>query len=313
MLLRLDVMLDPDRLLSEANRVARDAYEFKRLLLSTREKLEFEARQRGDRALVRLEPSEVRGLVLFGDVHGDIDTVVELMKVAKVGELLSSGYRLVFLGDYVDRGPRQVEALALVALAKLWLGERAIVLRGNHEVSPWLPVYPHDYPEVLEMSFGERLAEELYSASLSLFETLPLALYVPTKLLAVHGGPPITRVLERSSAEEILGDLYSDKLAIEEILWSDPIDEDIEWAYSFRGAGKLWGERVTREALRKLGIELIVRGHEPCISGYKLNHGGRVLTLFSMKGYYGNIEAACSVIPLDAVGKVDPSSFVVRV
>ncbi|NPA97117.1 MAG: serine/threonine protein phosphatase [Crenarchaeota archaeon] len=304
-------MLDPDKLLEEASRVASDAYELKRLLVEARQKLEFEARQRGDKALVKLSPSEVRGLVLFGDIHGDTATMAQLMKVANVGKLLSEGYRLVFLGDYIDRGPRQIEALAAVSLAKLWLGEKAIVLRGNHEVSPWLRVHPHDYPEVLEERFGEQLARELYSTSIQLFESLPLALYIPSKLLAVHGGPPITRVLERDSPEEILGDLYSDRLAIEEILWSDPVDEDIVWTYSFRGAGKLWGEKVTREALRKLGIELIVRGHEPCVSGYKLNHSGRVLTLFSMKGYYGNVAAACSVIPLEAVGKADPSSFVV--
>ncbi len=306
-------MLDPRKLLEEASAIAGDAYEFRRVLESAIDKLDFEARLRGDKGVVKVDPSEVRGFVFFGDIHGDITTFIELLERAKVGELLGSGYRLVLLGDYVDRGPRQVEALAAVALLKTWLGEKAVVLRGNHEVSPWLPVYPHDYPYELEDRFGEAVARELYGVSLRLFESLPLALYVPSKLLAVHGGPPITRVLSGKRGEDALRDLYSDRVAIEEILWSDPVDEDIEWVPSYRGAGKLWGTLVTKATLESLGIQLIVRGHEPCVAGYKLNHGGKVLTLFSMKGYYGNIAAACAVIPVEAVGRVDPESFVVSI
>ncbi len=304
-------MLSTERILEMVNEVSRDPLRFRNVIGKAVSKLQFEARLRGDRALIKLRPEDVRGFIVFGDLHGDLNTFLELLEKVGVGDLLTKNYRLVLLGDYVDRGPMQVEVLSAVAIIKDLLGEKAIVLRGNHEVSPWLPVYPHDYPQHLAYHFGERVAEELYVESLKFFESLPLALYVPGKMLAVHGGPPITRLLSSSSADEVLRDLYSDRVAVEEILWSDPIDEDIEYAYSYRGAGKLWGKPVTRRALEVLNIEFIVRGHEPCLRGYKLDHDGRVLTLFSMKGFYGNVEAACAVIDLDRVGKESLENFVV--
>jgi len=304
-------LLNVDKLAEKAVEVSRDALEFKNAIRRAIDRLEFESRLRGDKGLVTVGPDEVKGFVFFGDLHGDLDTFVELMKKVRVWDLLSKNYRLVLLGDYVDRGVKQLEVLAAVALIKDSLGEKAIVLRGNHEVSPWLPVYPHDYPQYLAYRFGERLAEELYGVSLRFFESLPLALYVPGKLLAVHGGPPITRLYRFSRAEEVLRDLYSDRVAVEEILWSDPVDEEIEYSFSYRGAGKLWGKLVTRRALNILRIELIVRGHEPCVRGFRVDHDGRVLTLFSMKGYYGNLEAACAVVDLSLVGVKPVENFVV--
>ena len=171
-------------------------------------------------------------------------------------------------------------------------------LRGNHEPPPWLPPYPHDYPYHLAVRFGHDEAERLYELSQQVFEHMPLLLYIPGHLLAMHGGPPISRLLRYQAPNDILA-INNDREAIEEILWSDPIEEEIEWSYSYRGAGKLWGSTVTKQALSKLKIRAIIRGHEPCMMGYKLNHGNRVLTLFTMRGYYGNVNAAVAVIDLE--------------
>jgi protein phosphatase len=40
--------------------------------------------------------------------------------------------------------------------------------------------------------------------------------------------------------------------------------------------------------LKRFDVEILIRGHEPCEEGFKINHKGRVLTLFSRKGppYY---------------------------
>ena len=31
-------------------------------------------------------------------------------------------------------------------------------------------------------------------------------------------------------------------------------------------------------------MKVLIRGHEPCEQGFKINHSGKVLTLFSRKG-----------------------------
>jgi protein phosphatase len=43
----------------------------------------------------------------------------------------------------------------------------------------------------------------------------------------------------------------------------------------------------------------LIRGHEPCEEGFKLNHDGKVLTLFSRKGSpYFNAYGAYLQLPL---------------
>ncbi|RJS85882.1 serine/threonine protein phosphatase, partial [Candidatus Bathyarchaeota archaeon] len=87
---------------------------------------------------------------------------------------------------------------------------------------------------------------------------------------------------------------------LEEILWSDPVDGIKGTTFSPRGAGKLFGPDVTSRFLRLMRAELLIRGHEPSNEGYKLNHGGKVLTLFSRKGppYY-NVKGAFMQLSLE--------------
>jgi protein phosphatase len=68
------------------------------------------------------------------------------------------------------------------------------------------------------------------------------------------------------------------------MLWSDPI-ESFEGVYpSPRGAGNLFGKNITTGVLKTLGVRILIRGHESCNDGFKINHDGKILTLFSRKG-----------------------------
>ena len=289
-------MSKAEQLFQHAKKVALDSYEYRRILEEFTSILSFEAKHiQRDRIVVL---NDVERILFVGDIHGDLETLYEVFvkRIDLYMHLREGGY-VVFLGDYVDRGLYQLEALSLIALLKSEWRSQIITLRGNHEPPPWLPPYPHDYPQYLIMRFGREEGEQLYELSQRAFEYLPLMVYIPNNILAVHGGPPILRILHYSNIDDILR-INEDKTAIEDILWSDPIEENVEWIHSYRGAGKLWGYRVTEQTISKLNIKLIVRAHEPCITGYKLNHRNRVLTLFTMRGYYGNINAAVALIDL---------------
>jgi len=41
---------------------------------------------------------------------------------------------------------------------------------------------------------------------------------------------------------------------------------------------------MTDETLYRLNFKVLIRGHEPCQEGFKINHDGKILTLFSRKG-----------------------------
>lgn len=299
--------MDLDILYNKAIEVANDYNEFLKILVEFKNILEFDYRLRNRRTVV--VSKAVKKAIFFGDIHGDLETTYILCKKIDIISLLKNEWYAVFLGDYVDRGGQQLEALAFIAMLKTAFPSKVITIRGNHEPYKHLVPYPHDYPEQLIVRFGKPYGLELYELSRELFDFMPLALLVPGKLLAVHGGPPISRIVKYADAEEILA-IENDSEALEDILWSDPIeDSSIGYIPSYRGAGKLWGPSITLEALKKLNIKLIIRGHEP-VNGYRFNHNKRVLTLFSMKGYYNNLLASCLRLNVEDINDISGENFV---
>lgn len=79
----------------------------------------------------------------IGDIHGELDLLRAL--VAKL-PLLDAEDTLVFLGDYVDRGPHSQEVIHIVRAFERELGCKVVTLRGNHE-DAWLRVVDQGWPE----------------------------------------------------------------------------------------------------------------------------------------------------------------------
>jgi hypothetical protein len=230
-------------------------------------------------------------LIIIGDIHGDFYSLSKILN-----ELNSlSDFFFIALGDYIDRGPAEGQVLSLYELLKLKeeFTEKVILLRGNHEPAPGLEPYPHDFPYALASLYGTDKAKELYGLTRELFEELPYAIVIREVALLVHGGPP-TFNLEKNEPEYLGYASWPPNLKVlEEVLWNDPSDFIEVRAPNPRGAGSLWGIKVTREVLKKLNVALIIRGHEPALEGYKLNHENKVLTLFSRLGSpYYNPQAA---------------------
>lgn len=80
---------------------------------------------------------------VIGDIHGDLD---HLRKLIEKLPLITRKDTVVFLGDYVDRGPRSREVVRVVRALDLELGCNVVALRGNHE-DAWLRVIDQGWPE----------------------------------------------------------------------------------------------------------------------------------------------------------------------
>lgn len=80
---------------------------------------------------------------VFGDIHGELDL---LRTVVGRLPLLDADDTLVFLGDYLDRGPRSDEVVRVVRAFARELGCQVVALRGNHE-DAWLRVIDQGWPE----------------------------------------------------------------------------------------------------------------------------------------------------------------------
>jgi diadenosine tetraphosphatase ApaH/serine/threonine PP2A family protein phosphatase len=246
--------------------------------------------------LVKIEA--VGEALVIGDLHGDIDSLVAILErsefIMRMQQKRDS--TLVFLGDYGDRGPYSTEVYYVVMSLKLAFPEQVILLRGNHEGPSDLLATPHDLPQQLQARFREKwIAVE--SKLHEFFTWLHNAVVVEGKYLMVHGGLP-SKI--RSLEEIALADkMHPQKPFLEDLLWSDP-DENVRGTYpSPRGAGNLFDKIITADVLAKLNVKLLIRGHEPCPEGFKVNHDGKVLTLFSRKGFpYFNSHGAYLDFPL---------------
>ena len=227
---------------------------------------------------------EKKDLLIVGDTHGDADTTFNAFRVAE-----REGLNLLFLGDYVDRGPKQLENIATLLESKLSWGGELIMIRGNHEsreMNLWYGFY-HTIARVYGHEFYRRFAE--------LFSQLPYAVVISDRIFCVHGG--IAEGLE--NVEEIMGlpkgEIDPRNPIALQLVWNDP-SEDIEWfAPSWRGGGaKLYGWRAFKKFMDGNGLKIMLRAHEPQDMGYGWLFEKRLLTIFSCR-YYG-IKPAAAIV-----------------
>jgi len=224
-------------------------------------------------------------VTVCGDIHGQFYDLVELFH--KGGEIPKTNY--VFMGDFVDRGHHSVETLQLLLCYKARYPQSITLLRGNHECRQVTQVYGF-YDECFR-KYGSANA---WKYCTEVFDYLTLACVIDGSVLCVHGGlsPVIStldqiRLLERNQEIPHEGPFC-------DLMWSDP--EDIEtWGVSQRGAGWLFGSKVTSQFNLVNGLELICRAHQLVQEGYKYMFPEKnLITVWSAPNYCyrcGNVAA----------------------
>ena len=120
------------------------------------------------------EPSllKVTGSVtLIGDIHGQY---ADLLKILDKSEkfLTDSNEKVVFLGDYVDRGINSVEVITLLMLLKINYPNQISMLRGNHESRNMAELYN------FKTECCEKYNQDIYDRIMHSFDSLPLAAIV---------------------------------------------------------------------------------------------------------------------------------------
>ena len=251
-----------------------------------------------------VEISELENLVVIGDLHGDSKLLYGILAEIDYDRFLSNPLnKLVFLGDYVDRGSDSIGVVYSICYLKCKYPNSIILMKGNHEAPVEFPFASHNLPYELEQRFGSA-GKDVYRKLLEMFRLLCLAVVVNQRLLLVHGGVPT----ENMSMESVMNaqENHIQHRTLEEILWNDPREIDIEpgWEKSRRGLGRHFGRSITRKWLELSNTRTIVRGHEPC-QGFRLDHGDTVLTLFSCREAYPKFRAAYILLELSQLGRVN--------
>lgn len=109
---------------------------------------------------------------IVGDIHG---RMADLMNIF-VDAGLPSKTKFLFLGDYVDRGPQQLETLLFILLLKMRWPGHVYMLRGNHETVEMNKQY--QFADVCERTYGQHVYEHFAT----LFDVMPVAAIVNGKM-----------------------------------------------------------------------------------------------------------------------------------
>lgn len=225
--------------------------------------------------------SRYKRVLTVGDLHGDYASLCSILKIADLKNDL-----IVFLGDYADRGEQGVEVIETLQKLARENPENTVLLKGNHE-SFSDEGEPAFFPFTLgsEVSDKGKQWKNYFGETLKpFFDRLFLAAIVPSKLLFVHGGV--------SSRINSLDDLkFAAKTVENDVLWSDPFEGTGERLNSARGGvGVEFGEDVTEKVCECLGVNRIIRSHEPrkAMNGPDYSHNNRVITISSTRVYGGH-------------------------
>jgi diadenosine tetraphosphatase ApaH/serine/threonine PP2A family protein phosphatase len=255
-----------------------------------------------------VEIHELENLAVISDLHGDPYSLFRILDEINYEKFLSRPKnKLVFLGDYVDRGSDSVSVIYAVCHLKHAYPDSVVLMRGNHESPAEFPFPSHDLPYRIRERFGNS-GRDVYGRLLSMFKLLTLATVVPDRLLLVHGGLPTEDAVIANFHKAIATaqDSHVHSRVLEELLWNDPrrLDGAPGWEPSRRGIGRHFGIGITRRWLNATNTKAIVRGHEPC-QGFRLDHDDTIMTLFSCREAYPAFKAAyllLSAIQLHKIG-----------
>jgi serine/threonine protein phosphatase 1 len=139
-----------------------------------------------------------QGFIVFGDVHGCRDQLSELLdKLSKLQRR-----QIIFLGDYIDRGPDSDGVLTLVRELK------SICLKGNHEQSLLHHVREHGS---LPAPTPENKIPHISSVNLEWLKSNLLPYYSTEAYLFVHAGLQEGVPLDRQDERDLLWSRHAGK------------------------------------------------------------------------------------------------------
>ncbi|KAL1919945.1 uncharacterized protein VTP21DRAFT_1877 [Calcarisporiella thermophila] len=232
--------------------------------------------------LIELSPP----VKIVGDVHGQYTDLMRLFEMS--GFPPAANY--LFLGDYVDRGKQSLETICLLLCYKIKWPENFFLLRGNHECANVTRVYGF-YDEC-----KRRCSVKIWKIFVDVFNTLPIAATVASKIFCVHGGlSPSLRSMDEIRSIPRPTDV-PDYGLLNDLLWSDPSETAQGWEDNERGVSYCFGKVQVNDFLSRYGFDLVTRAHMVVEDGYEFFNNRTLVTVFSAPNYCNEFNNYGSVM-----------------
>ncbi|KZT02683.1 phospho protein phosphatase PPZ [Laetiporus sulphureus 93-53] len=226
--------------------------------------------------LIELSPP----VKIVGDVHGQYSDLIRLFEMC--GFPPAANY--LFLGDYVDRGKQSLETILLLLCYKIKYPENFFLLRGNHECANVTRVYGF-YDEC-----KRRCNIKTWKTFVDVFNCLPIAAIVASKIFCVHGGlSPSLHSMDDIKRIQRPTDV-PDYGLLNDLLWSDPSDTAVDWEDNERGVSYCFGKSIINDFLVRYDMDLICRAHMVVEDGYEFWNERTLVTVFSAPNYCGEFD-----------------------
>ncbi|MCO5552486.1 hypothetical protein L7F22_005998 [Adiantum nelumboides] len=239
---------------------------------------------------------------IFGDLHGQFGDLMRLFdeygSPSTAGDITYIDY--LFLGDYVDRGQHSLETITLLLALKVEHPRNVHLIRGNHEAADINALFGFRIECIERM--GEREGIFVWRRINQLFDWLPLAALIESKIICMHGG--IGRSINHVGQIENLQrpiTMETGSVVLMDLLWSDPTENDsVEGLRpNARGPGLVtFGPDRVLEFCKNNDLQLIIRAHECVMDGFERFAQGHLITLFSATNYCGTANNAGAILVL---------------
>ncbi|MCB2291833.1 serine/threonine protein phosphatase [Clostridium sp. CS001] len=252
---------------------------------------------------------EIYEYYFVGDIHSDVTSLRAVLNSCNFFNAMTKfkNIRLIFLGDYVDRGKSHLETMELVLLLKYLFPQNCYLLKGNHDggyIDDGVVLCVKKQESVGEIGYflyhvfnlakkNSSFTIETVSNYIKFFNSLCNVALVGLQdinVIGVHGGIPRPKVTNKEvnyfSYIKSLSQL-ADKSIVDELnktifhnmLWSDP--KDIINEESLLKARFNFNQEHFNEFINTLGVDYLVRGHEAVKNGVMQFFNGRLYTVFS--------------------------------
>ncbi|MFX0022378.1 MAG: metallophosphoesterase [Candidatus Hermodarchaeota archaeon] len=223
-------------------------------------------------------------IYIIGDIHGNLETLMELIKIIN----RDNPNLVIFLGDIVDRGPKQLECLVIIFALKILFPLKYYIIRGNHETLEINQYYGFFQDFLLRFKDQSKFIEIV-----NVYNTLPICVLINEAILCLHGGIPqdleILRKLKGYKCKDFSPVFKSNAESIYQIIWNDPKSELQGFSDSFRGPGiKFFGNDAFEMFMQHNNLKYIIRAHECFTEGYRWFFNKRLLSIFSSANYRGS-------------------------
>ncbi len=235
-----------------------------------------------------------QNMIFIGDLHGELQSVLSVLEYIKKYH----NHYFIFLGDYADRGPEQIETFNLVMALALAYPQRVLMLRGNHESDEIATRYGFYNAVLQEFSY------DVFKYYSRVFEVLPIAAYRNNSIFACHGGVPegVTSIEEIQTRNRRNPNFPDD--VIFQLVWNDPREGNFKFYPNERSSrARHYGQMAFDTFMKSIDAKVMFRAHEVIPEGYCTFFQKRLVSVFSAT-YMGRVRP--KIVRMGSSGVIEP-------